>query len=185
MSANSFVAQRLRLHLPAFSIVAIWLSALFILTWLSAEWFWRANAPDPVVLPTQTISDPLLAAQAIVSRHLMGVPQLTSTGSAGQGRNQYQLTGAMTASKGRRGFAVFAEDGQQPLAVMEGEELAPGVILYKVFASKVEITRQGRLEVLEINDKSILRIGNEISAETGAKIPENVTATSAPGGRPQ
>ena len=185
MSAKLLVAQRLRLHLPAFSVVAIWLSALFILTWLSAEWFWRASAPDPVVLPTQTISDPLLAAQAIVSRHLMGVSQQTATGSPGQGRNQYQLTGAMTASKGRRGFAVFSDDGQLPLAVMEGEELAPGVTLYKVHASKVEIVRQGRLEVLEINDKGILRIGNEISAETGAKIPENVIATSVPSGRPQ
>ena len=185
MSAKLLVAQRLRLHLPAFSVVVIWLGALFILTWLSAEWFWRASAPDPVVLPTQTISDPLLAAEAIVSRHLMGVSQLPTAGSSGQGNNQYQLTGAMTASKGRRGFAIFSEDGQLPLAVMEGEELAPGVSLSKVFAGKVEILRQGRTEVLEINDKGILRIGNEISAETGAKIPENVIATSVPSGRPQ
>ena len=185
MSAKLLVAQRLRLHLPAFSVVVIWLGALFILTWLSAEWFWRASAPDPVVLPTQTISDPLLAAEAIVSRHLMGVSQLPTAGSSGQGNNQYQLTGAMTASKGRRGFAIFSEDGQLPLAVMEGEELAPGVRLSKVFAGKVEILRQGRTEVLEINDKGILRIGNEISAETGAKIPENVIATSVLSGRPQ
>lgn len=185
MSANLLVVQRLRLHLPAFSVVVIWLGALFVLTWLSAEWFWRANAPDPVVLPTQIVSDPLLAAQSIVSRHLMGESQQGFAGSGAPANSQFQLTGAMTASKGRPGFAIISEDGKLPLSVVEGEELAPGITLSKVFANKVEIVRQGRTETLEINDKTILRTGSAISVEAGAKIPENVPAPPAPGGRTQ
>ena len=185
MSATLLVAQRLRLHLPAFSVVVIWLGASFILTWLSAEWFWRANAPDPVVLPTQTMSDPLLAAQAIVSRHLMGESQQVKAGVAAQANTQFQLTGAMTASTGRPGFAVLSEDGKMPIPVVEGEELAPGITLSKVFANKVEISRQGRTEFIEINDKTIFRSGAAISAESGAKTSENIPALPAPGGRTQ
>ena len=185
MSANLLVVQRLRLHLPAFSVVVIWLVALFVLTWLSAEWFWRANAPDPVVLPTQIVSDPLLAAQSIISRHLMGETQQVTAGSGAPANSQFQLTGAMTASKGRAGFAVISEDGKSPLSVVEGEEFAPGITLTKVFANKVEIRRQGRTEVLEINDKGILRSGNTISAESGTKTSEIAPTPPAPGGRTQ
>ena len=175
----------MRLNLPAFSVVVIWLGVLLILTWLSAAWFWRANAPDSVVLPTQTISDPLLAAQAIASRHLMGESQQAKPGTAAQMNTQFQLTGAMTASKGRPGFAILSEDGKTPIPVVEGEELAPGVTLTKVFANKVEISRQGRTETLEINDKAILRSGSAISVEPGAKSAENNPAPPALSGRTQ
>ena len=185
MSATLLVAQRVRHHFPAFSVIVIWLGALFVVTWLAAEWFWRANAPDPVILPAQSISDPLLAAQSIASRHLMGDPQLGTPGSATQTSNQFQLTGAMTASKQHRGFAILAEDGKTPLPVMEGEELAPGVVLFKVFANKVELRRQGRTEFLEINDKTILHGGAAISPESAATMPEIVPAPAASGSRLQ
>jgi len=185
VSATLLVAQRLRLHLPAFSVVIIWLGVLLVLTWLSAEWFWRANAPAPAVLPTQTVSDPLLAAQAIASRHLMGESLQAKAGTTSQASAQFQLTGAMTASKGRPGFAIVAEEGKTPVPVVEGEELVPGVTLSKVFANKVEISRQGRTETIEINDKAILRSGTAISVEPGVKAPENNPAPPASSGRTQ
>ena len=179
VSATTLVAQRLSPYLPAFSVAVIWLGVLFILTWLSAEWFWRANAPDPVVLSTQTISDPLVAAQSIVSRHLMGDSPRLAVNSSAQLNDQFQLTGAMTASKGRLGFAILSEDGKIPVPVLEGEELAPGIVLFKVFATGVEIRRQGHTEFLELNDKAAPNSAITGVTELGTKITENVPAPAS------
>jgi general secretion pathway protein C len=181
---SSPIAQRIGGYLPELSVAAVWLTALFVLTWLSAQWFWRANAPAPVALPTQSVSDPLLAAQAIASRHLMGESQLAKPGIATQANSQFQLVGSMTASKGRKGFAVIAEDGKLPVSVVEGEELSPGITLSKVFPNKVEITRQGRIETIEINDKAIIRQGNSITVEQGSRTPENASLPTSPAATP-
>ena len=183
MATSSPIAQRIGNYFPEFSVALIWLAALFILSWISSQWFWRANAPAPVVLPTQTLSDPLLAAQAIVSRHLMGESQQTKQGPSSPSNSQYQLIGSMTASKHRKGFAVIVEEGKSPVSVVEGEELAPGITLSKVFPNKVELNRQGHIEFLEMNDKAILRQGGAISVEPGAKILDNTASSPTPSPR--
>jgi hypothetical protein len=163
-------------------VAAVWLAALLVVAWLAAEWFWRLTATDSVLMAARPIADPVLAAQSIATRHLMGdVDQLPGKSTTPRAA-QYELSGAMTASPGRPGFAILVEPGKPPFPVLEGEDIAPGITLVKVLANKIEIRRQGRSEILEINDNNVSSGGAVVTAAAARVSMDSDAAKTATGG---
>jgi type II secretory pathway component PulC len=117
---------------------------------LATGWFWRLAAPEPVVLVTQQITDPQAAARSISQRHLFGDGGAATGSAAAPAARSFTLLGAMTAGGRQPGFAILSEPGKTPVAVLEGEEITPGVTLAKVSANKVTIVRNGQNETLEL-----------------------------------
>jgi hypothetical protein len=142
--------------LPTTAVAASWCLALFVASWSGAGWFWELTAPSPAALVVVPSAEPLDAAQAVASRHLMGTGGPVS---AGEGRASaiggYRLLGAVTGHGGTPGFAILAEGGGRSLAAVEGEEFAPGVVLARVMPRAVELRRQGHAERLAIPEQPL------------------------------
>lgn len=59
-----------------------------------------------------------------------------------------KLLGVVAASRGRRGYAVVQLEGKQILAVLEGEDVNPGLRLAEVHPDHVILERGGARETL-------------------------------------
>jgi general secretion pathway protein C len=158
--------------LPSFVTAAVWFSSLFIVAWIISGWFWDRAAPRAVTLPTTHVSDSLEAAQMIAARHLMGEARNTPAGSVAAPRStQFRLLGAMTAGGRHPGFAILAADGEQAVAVFEGDEVAPGVTLSKVLPESVLMRYGSRTETLGMSYPS----GDPIALPMVAPRPDAAT----------
>lgn len=121
-----------------------WGVALAITAWVAVDLFWRFTAPRPPALPVATEADPLRAAQAIASRHLLGkgaAPGAPAAVVAAPGR--YAVQAVVTGAAGRPGWAVIAIDGGPQQGFVEGQEIRPGVTLARVAGDGVELTVGG------------------------------------------
>jgi len=64
-----------------------------------------------------------------------------------------RLMGVMAASGERRGHAVLRLDGKKTVAVLQGEEVEPGVRLAEVHVDHVVLERNGARETLAWPEK--------------------------------
>lgn len=142
--------QRAHIHVDQLSISAGWIGALALVAWLAAGWFWRLNAPEPVILVTQQLTDPVEAARSVTQRHLFGDAETMPASTADLAAHGFTLLGAMTASRQLPGFAVLGQMGKPMVSVFEGDELAPGIRLEKVMPDKVSIIYNGHSEIIEL-----------------------------------
>jgi general secretion pathway protein C len=62
--------------------------------------------------------------------------------------------GVVAAAGGRGGQAVLRLDGKRSLAVLEGEEIAPGLRLAEVHINHIGLERNGARETLALPEKS-------------------------------
>jgi general secretion pathway protein C len=136
--------------LPAAISAGVWLISLSVAAWLVAGWFWDQAAPVAISLPMARQADPLEATQAIAARQLMGAAQKKSGGAPPVRVVRYRLFGAMTATGRTRGFAIVGEEGKAPIAVLEGDDIAPGVTLSKVLAEQVQLRYEGGSETIDL-----------------------------------
>jgi general secretion pathway protein C len=150
---SSSIRQRLRRGLPAAVSAGIWLVSLSITAWLASGWIWDQAAPGAIAPPKVRQPNALEATQAIAARQLMGSPQKSSERASPARPAQYRLIGAMTATGRTRGFAIVAEEGKAPKAVLEGDEVAPGVTLAKVLAEQVQLRHEGHSETIVLSRK--------------------------------
>ena len=116
------------------AVVLATFAALALLGWVLAYWTWAAFAPD--VEPAA----PLAATPQIrpdVAASLFG----DAAREASAGGGDVALLGVMATSGRRPGYAIMRYRGQAATTVREGDELAPGVRLAKVFADSVTLER--------------------------------------------
>ena len=131
-----------------------WGIALAITAWVAVDLFWRFTAPRPPALPVATEADPLRAAQAIASRHLLGkgaAPGTPAAVAAAPGR--YTVQAVVTGAAGRPGWAVIAIDGGPQQGFVEGQEIRPGVTLARVAGDGVELTLGGARQRVALADR--------------------------------
>lgn len=74
-------------------------------------------------------------------------------GAAAATSSAVRLTGVVAASGGRRGHAVLRLDGKRTVAVLEGEDVEPGVRLVEVHADHIVLERNGARETLTWPEK--------------------------------
>lgn len=63
----------------------------------------------------------------------------------------YRLLGLMTASDKLPGFAILSANGTESLAIVEGDEIVPGLTLLKVLPNQVVIGREGSTESIALD----------------------------------
>jgi general secretion pathway protein C len=109
------------------------------------SWAWLARAPVSRV--------PAAAAQtpggALSASGLFG----TAKESPFAGSSAVRLTGVVAASGSRRGHALLRLDGKKTIAVLQGEDVEPGLRLAEVHADHIVLERNGARETLAWPEK--------------------------------
>jgi general secretion pathway protein C len=105
-------------------------------------WVWLAPRPEARVAPA---TEP--AGGAVSARSLFGAAQRDRSAAAPTGI-AIKLLGVVAATPGRRGYAVLQLEGQEILAVAEGEDAAAGIRVAEVHPDHVVLSRNGIRESL-------------------------------------
>ena len=115
------------------------LAAASLLGVVLAYWSWAWLAPAAAArapLLTQAAPEGSSAAG------LFGRAQQASSAST------VRLTGVVAASSGRRGHAVMRLDGKKTVAVVEGDEVEPGLRLAEIKIDHIVLERNGVRETI-------------------------------------
>ena len=139
------MAGRIRLNKAAFLAT---LAAVSLLGVVLAYWSWAFLAPAPAPRAPPA-ADP--AATTSSARGLFGIVKDAAPAATS---SALRLTGVVAASGGRRGHAVLRLDGKRTLAVLQGEDIEPGLRLAEVHADHVVLERNGARETLAWPDKA-------------------------------
>ena len=122
------------------------LAALALLGIVLAYWTWAWIAPRPVPRAPAAVDAP---ADASSARALFGAVKQSAAASSA-----VRLMGVVAATSGRRGHAVLRLDAKQSVAVLQGEEVEPGLRLAEVHADHIVLDRNGARETLAWPEKA-------------------------------
>ena len=123
-------------------------AALALLGVVAAYWSWAWLAPRPAPRAPA-------AAQAAGDTSSAGALFGAPTGEArAAATGALRLTGVVAASGGRPGHALLRLEAKQTIAVLQGEEIEPGLRLAEVHAGHVVLERDGARETLALPEKS-------------------------------
>jgi general secretion pathway protein C len=116
------------------------LAAAALLGVVLAYWSWAWLAPPA-------------AARAPAATELSGGTSSAGTlfGTASEAvaaSSNVRLMGVLAASSGRRGQAVMRLDAKQSVAILEGEEVEPGLRLAEVHVDHIVLERNGARETI-------------------------------------
>jgi len=122
-------------------------AALALLGVVLAYWSWVWLAPAAAA---RAPAAPQAASSASTAAGLFGSAK---QGSGAAASGPVRLIGVVAASGERRGHAVLRLDGRKTVAVLQGEEIEPGLRLAEVHANHVVVERNGAREVLAWPEK--------------------------------
>jgi general secretion pathway protein C len=126
------------------------LAALALLGVVLAYWTWAWLAP-PAAARAPAVAE--AAAAASSAGGLFGNAK-QGPGAAAPAAGSVRLMGVVAATAGRRGHAVLRLDAKKTLAVLQGEEIEPGLRLAEVHVDHIVLERNGARETLAWPDKS-------------------------------
>jgi len=104
------------------------------------SWVWFGPAPAPRA--------PAAATAAGTAPAASGLFGAVKQGATAAGSGAIRLMGVVAASAERRGHAVLRLDGKQTVAILQGEDIEPGLRLAEVHADHVVLDRNGAREAL-------------------------------------
>jgi hypothetical protein len=113
-----------------------WVLVLALAAWFLVGWFWRFVLPPPPALVHADRPDPVAAVAAITPWQLFGLPAPAKPQALAVPDNPATIWGVMTAGGGRPGVALLGE-GEKARAVVEGEDIRPGLRLSRVLPDGV------------------------------------------------
>jgi general secretion pathway protein C len=122
------------------------LAAAALLGVVLAYWSWAWLAPPAAARAPAAAQ---LAGRTSSASALFG----TAT-EAGAASSNVRLLGVVAASGGRRGHAVLRLDAKKTVAVLEGEEVEPGLRLAEVHTDHIVLERNGARETLAWPEKN-------------------------------
>lgn len=123
------------------------LAAASLLGVVLAYWSWAWLAPPPVPRAPA-------AAETTGGAQSAGGLFGSAKESAAAASGVVRLTGVVAASGGRRGHAVLRLDGKKTIAVLQGEDVEPGLRLAEVHADHIVLERNGARETLAWPEKA-------------------------------
>ena len=123
-------------------------AALALLGALLAYWSWTWLGPAPAPRA------PSAATAAISASAAGGLFGTVKQGATAAGPGAIRLVGVVADSAEKRGHAVLRLEGKHTVAVLQGEEVAPGLSLAEVHADHVVLERNGARESLAWPEKS-------------------------------
>jgi general secretion pathway protein C len=120
------------------------LAAASLLGVVLAYWSWAWLAPAAAArVPALAEATPQTSSAA----GLFGSAKAVSSASS------VRLTGVVAASGERRGHAVLRLDGKKTVAILQGEDIEPGLRLAEVHPDRIVLERNGARETLAWPDK--------------------------------
>ncbi|ARO87577.1 general secretion pathway protein [Nitrosospira lacus] len=120
------------------------LAALAMLGWVLAYWIGAWFAAPPVLITREPVE---AGGNVAAASDLFGIAQREHHIAAPAGI-AIKLLGVVAASPGRQGYAIMQLDSKEMLAVLEGEDIAPGVRLAEVHPNHIILERNGLRETL-------------------------------------
>jgi general secretion pathway protein C len=124
-------------------------AALIVLGLVAAYWTWVWIAPSPEPR-AQAAAD---SGGSMSAGGLFGNAQRDRNSTAPTGM-AIRLLGIVAATVGRRGYAVVELEPRQILAVLEGEDVTPGIRLAEVGTDHIILERGGTRETLTWPEKN-------------------------------
>lgn len=128
------------------STVLLCLFAFYLATQIE-QWMTLSRVPAPADIYEQgggTPGGPDMQRLEI----LFGSPAPSDTVAPSAAASGFTLRGSFVHAEPQRSSAIVQVDGQPPRLYWQGEELASGVSLHKVYPDRVELSRNGTVEVL-------------------------------------
>jgi general secretion pathway protein C len=132
-------------------VYLIILAALALLGGVLLYWtrLWFIPHPPPH-LESGTRASMEAAEDISTVSDLFGIAQLAQPSIAVPAGPEIRLFGIVAASGGGRGYAILQVDGKETLAVPEGEDIAPGLLLAEVRSEHIVLEREGMRETLAL-----------------------------------
>lgn len=129
------------------------LAALTLLSVVLAYWSWAWLAPPPVPrAPAAVVTPGVTSAAAGLFRTVK-----EGQGAAAVGPSTIRLVGIVAPSGGpsgsRSGHAVLSLDGKKTVAVLQGQDVEPGLRLAEVYVDHIVLERNGARETLAWPEK--------------------------------
>ena len=124
------------------------LAALALLGVVLAYWSWAWLAPPAAARA------PAAAEMAGRTSSAGGLFGNAKQGPGAAASSAVRLMGVVAASGGRRGHAVLRLDGKKTVAVLQGEDVEPGLRLAEVHVDHIVLERNGARETLAWPQKS-------------------------------
>jgi general secretion pathway protein C len=126
------------------------LAAFALLGVVLAYWIWAWLAPSPAPrAPAVVESAGNTASAAGLFRNVR-----EGAGGAAAASGSIRLMGVVAASASRRGHAVLRLDAKKTVAVLQGEEVEPGLRLTEVHVDHIVLERNGARETLAWPEKN-------------------------------
>lgn len=118
-----------------------------LLAWLGARVFWSLGRPATPAPAMVVDTDALRISKSLAARHLFGEARESPVRVAQEKVvADLKLQGVFAPTKpGQDAFAILSSQGKPAVAVREGDEILPGVVLHRVLAQSVEINRDGQI----------------------------------------
>jgi general secretion pathway protein C len=119
-------------------------AALVLLGAVLAYWTWAWLAPRPAPRAPAAVET---ASNALSAGGLFGNAR-QGPGAAAAASGAVRLMGLVAASGGRPGHAVLRLDAKKTVAVLQGEDVEPGLRLAEVHVDHIILERNGERETL-------------------------------------
>lgn len=120
----------------------LWLAKLALvglIVWPVAALVWRAFEPRLTVPAVTPSRNPLTLAGDIAARQIFGTGADGAASAPSAALPALVLKGVLAGKLKQRSAAIVVVGGQAPALVREGEELAPGAKLDRVYSDRIEI----------------------------------------------
>ena len=137
------VAESALVALATFAALA--LLAVVLAYWM---WAWFAPRPEPRAPAAAQAGGATLEAANGLFGSAQGPKGLAASSSSAK------LVGVVAASGSRAGYAVLRLDAKKSVAVLQGEEVEPGLRLAEVHPDHVVLERSGAREKLPLPEKA-------------------------------
>lgn len=129
--------------------------------WLATEWFWyfaglqSAQTTNPG--PARGHLDMRATAESVVATRLFGVEKQVATEAQVSNLN-IKVKGVFSGNPAKPAFAIV-NTGTRDEFALAGKELMPGVKLESVHATYVLVNRNGMLERVNLEERSLASLG--------------------------
>ena len=124
--------------------------ALALLGVVLAYWSWAWLAPPPAPRAPAAVE---IAGRTSSAGGLFGAMKERS-GAAAAASGAIRLMGVVAASGERRGQAVLRLDAKKTVAVLQGDDIEPGLRLAEVHVDHIVLERNGARETLAWPEKN-------------------------------
>jgi general secretion pathway protein C len=135
---------------------ALTLLALALLCWVLARWTWVLLAPAPTAAPaaTPTPIDVQAALEEVLRARLFSGQPAGEPSPATTAHRDLQLAGILATAPRGGGWAVLQLGAKAQQVAAAGSEIAPDLVLERVFGDHVVVRRGGSRERLELSRRA-------------------------------